>query len=67
MSSLKTTVTFSCHSECSGLENYPASSAVSISFDGEDCNIYTYVEQFRCFLKACGFADKNIKDTLGEV
>ena len=66
MSTLKTTVTFSCHSECSGLENYPASNTIYIVFDGEDCNIFTYVEQFRCFLKCCGFAEKNIKEALGE-
>ena len=66
MSSLKTTITFSCQSECSGLENYPASNTMSITFDGEDCNIYTYVEQFRCFLRGCGFSERNIKDALGE-
>lgn len=66
MSTLKTTVTFSCHSECSGLENYPASNTMSIAFDGTECNIYTYVEQFRCFLRGCGFAESNVKDALGE-
>jgi hypothetical protein len=40
---------------------------MSIAFDGTDCNIYVYVEQFRCFLKGCGFADKNIEAVLGEV
>lgn len=66
MSELKTTVTFSSQCESIQLENYPVSNTISITFDGNDCTIYAYVEQFRCFLRACGFCEKNITDALGE-
>jgi hypothetical protein len=66
MSELKTTVTFSSQSDSCQLENYPASNTLSITFDGNDCTVYAYVEQFRCFLRACGFSEKNITDALGE-
>lgn len=66
MSELKTTVNFTSQCESAQLDNYPASSNISITFDGNDCTIYAYVEQFRCFLRACGFGEKTIKDALGE-
>ena len=66
MSELKTTVTFSSQSESYKLTNYPASNTLSITFDGNDCTIYAYLEQFRCFLRACGFSETNIRDALGE-
>lgn len=63
---MKTTVNFTSHTDYSGLTNYPESGTQTISFNATDCNIYTYVEQFRCFLRACGFSEKNITDALGE-
>ena len=66
MKQLKTTVTFTAHSDYGDLENYPASGTQTITFDATDCTIQAYVEQFRCFLKAEGFAEKTIKEALGE-
>jgi hypothetical protein len=66
MSELKTTVTFKSHSDFGELKDYPASGSHTITFDATNCTIYGYLEQFRCFLRAAGFCEKNIKDALGE-
>jgi hypothetical protein len=63
---LKTTVTFSSFSDFGGLEDYPRSGSHTISFDATDCTIYGYIEQFRSFLKASGFAEKTITEAIGE-
>jgi hypothetical protein len=66
MKELKTTVTFTATSDYGELENYPASGTQTITFDATDCTIHAYVEQFRNFLRAEGFAEKTITDALGE-
>ena len=66
MKELKTTVTFTAHSDYGELQDYPASGTQTITFDATDCTIHAYVEQFRCFLRAEGFAEKNITEALGE-
>ena len=48
------------------LTNFPKTDVKSIVFDGTDATIYVYVEQFRYFLRACGFCEKNIIDAMGE-
>jgi hypothetical protein len=48
------------------LENYPATSHYKFSFDATDMTIYGYVEQFRTVLRAAGFSEKCIADSLGE-
>lgn len=67
MKQLKTTVTFTAHSDYGELDDYPVSGTQTITFDATDCTIHAYVEQFRCFLRAEGFAEKNIADALGEL
>ena len=66
MSELKTIITLSSYSDFAGLTGYPKSGSHVISFDATDLDIYGYVEQFRAFLRAAGFCEKNIKDALGE-
>lgn len=48
------------------LEEYPKTSKYTMTFDATDATIAMYVQQFRLFLKLCGFADKTIEDFLGE-
>jgi hypothetical protein len=48
------------------VEGYPKSDVKSIVFDGEDATVFVYVEQFRRFLRACGFHEKSINDAMGE-
>ena len=67
MKQLKTTVTFTAHSDYGELKDYPASGTQTITFDATDCTIYAYVEQFRCFMRAEGFAEKIITEALGEI
>ena len=66
MKQLKTTVTFTAHSDYGDLEDYPVSGTQTITFDASDCTIHAYVEQFRCFMRAEGFAEKTITEALGE-
>ena len=54
-------------SESNGsVKGYPKSDVKSIVFDGEDATVFVYVEQFRMFLRACGFGEKSINDAMGE-
>ena len=54
-------------SESNGsVEGYPKSDVKSIVFDGEDATVFVYVEQFRMFLRACGFGEISINDAMGE-
>jgi hypothetical protein len=48
------------------LTNFPKTDVKSIVFDGTDATIFVYVDQFRCFLRACGFSEANIVDAMGE-
>ena len=66
MSNFHTQVTFITESNNDGLKDYPLTSKNEITFDATDATIYAYVEQFRCFLRAAGFAEKSIEDALGE-
>lgn len=66
MKELKTIVTFTAKSDYGDLEDYPRSGSHTTTFDATDCTIHAYVEQFRCFLKAEGFAEKTITEALGE-
>lgn len=67
MSNMKTTVTFTSYTDYAGLPDYPKTGYHTTTFDGTACTIYTYVEQFRCFLKAEGYPEKLINEVLGEV
>lgn len=62
--STKVKITLDCKN--GGLENYPDTSTYTFEFDGTDMTIFGYVEQFRAVLRAAGFAEKTIKDALGE-
>ena len=66
MSNFHTQVTFITESNNDGLKEYPNTSKYTHTFDATDLTIYGYVEQFRCFLRAAGFAEKGIEDALGE-
>ena len=48
------------------LTNFPKTDVKSIVFDGTDATIFVYVDQFRCFLRACGFGEQSIIEALGE-
>jgi len=48
------------------LDSYPKSCKYTLEFDGTDMTVYGYVEQFRAYLRMMGFAEKSIKEALGE-
>ncbi len=48
------------------LKDYPYTNTYTFEFDATDMTIHGYVEQFRTVLRAAGFAEKSIKDALGE-
>jgi len=66
MKELKTVVTFTAKTDYGDLNDYPRSGCHTTTFDASDCTVYVYVEQFRNFLRAEGFAEMTIKDALGE-
>ena len=48
------------------LKDYPYSNTYTFEFDSTDLTIHGFVEQFRTVLRAVGFAEKTIKEALGE-
>jgi hypothetical protein len=66
MKQLKTTITFTSESDYGDLQDYPATGSHTVTFDGTDCTIYAYVEQFRNFMRAEGFSEGNIIEAIGE-
>ena len=66
INSLTTEVSFVSKSYNGNLEGFPKSDVKSIVFDGEDATVFVYVEQFRSFLRACGFHENSINDAMGE-
>ena len=58
------TVTLDCKN--GDLPHYPSVNKYTFKFDATDMTIQGYVEQFRIILRASGFAEKTIREALGE-
>jgi hypothetical protein len=61
-----TEISFTSKNSNGSLPGFPKSDVKSIVFDGEDATVFVYVEQFRSFLRACGFHENSINDAMGE-
>jgi len=61
-----TEISFTSKNNNATLKGFPKSDVKSIVFDGEDATVFVYVEQFRSFLRACGFHENSINDAMGE-
>ena len=59
-------VSFIAENSNGTLTNFPKTDVKSIVFDATDATIFVYVDQFRYFLRACGFCEENIVDAMGE-
>jgi|688.fasta_scaffold22288_12 hypothetical protein len=58
------TVTLDCKN--GDLPHYPSVNKYTFKFDATDMTIQGHVEQFRIILRASGFAEKTIREALGE-
>lgn len=61
-----TKATLIAESSNGDLDGYPRTNKYTLEFYATDANVWTWVEQFRAFLRVQGFAEKTIKEALGE-